>query len=245
MQLVPRAFLALDVLCWLISVPLFSRLASAAGPPPGHSGDDQGDEGGDGATRTGRCGSDPGDTDELASVRATAADQCDCAGAGDHGRYVNCVAHVADAAVRSGSLRKACRDSVMRCAAKSVCGKKDSVTCCRTDARGNAKCSIKHSATECKAPHGGTACVGQVPSCCDACGAGGSCVGSTTTTTAPVETTTTTAPVETTTTTAPAETTTTTAPAETTTTTAPVATTTTTSTITTSTTTTQPPTTTT
>ena len=162
MQLVPRAFLALAVLFWLISVPLFSRLASAAGPPPGHSGDDQGDEGGDGATRTGRCGSDPGDTDELASVRATAADQCDCAGAGDHGRYVNCVAHVADAAVRSGSLRKACRDSVMRCAAKSVCGKKDSVTCCRTDARGNAKCSIKHSATECKAPHGGTACVGQV-----------------------------------------------------------------------------------
>src|SRR5438876_902450 len=167
------------------------RQGDRPAPPPGHSGDDQGDEGGDGATRTGRCGSDPGDTDELASVRATAADQCDCAGAGDHGRYVNCVAHVADAAVRSGSLRKACRDSVMRCATKSVCGKKDSVTCCLTDARGNAKCSIKHSAAECKAPHGGTACVGQVPSCCDACGAGGTCPppGSTTTSVPPTTTT--------------------------------------------------------
>src|SRR5439155_9289027 len=100
-------------------------------------------------------------------------------------------AQVADAAVQSGSLRQACRDSVMRCAAKSVCGKKDSVTCCRTDARGTAKCSIKHSAAECKAPHGGTACVGQVPSCCDACGAGGTCPppGSTTTSVPPTTTT--------------------------------------------------------
>src|SRR5437667_6698263 len=127
MQVVPRAFLALAVLFWLISVPLFGRLASAGGPPPGHSapagqggnGDDQGnegdnDEGGGGVTHAGSCGSDPGDADELASVRATAADQCDCAGARDHSRYVSCVAHVADAAVRSGSLPKACRDSVMR-----------------------------------------------------------------------------------------------------------------------------------
>ena len=175
MQVVTRAFLALAVFFLLILEPLFGRIAGAGGAPPGHSGppghggnrlmngnrgnsDNQGDdEGRGGVTSTGLCGSEPGDTDELASVRATAADQCDCAGARDHGRYVSCVAQVADAAVQSGSLRQACRDSVMRCAAKSVCGKKDSVTCCRTDARGNAKCSIKHSATECKAPRGGTA----------------------------------------------------------------------------------------
>src|SRR5207249_1033453 len=166
--------------------PLFGRIAGAGG-------DNQGDdEGGGAVTSRGPCGSDPADTDQLASVRATAADQCDCAGATDHGRYVSCVAHVADAAVRSGSLRKACRDSVMRCAAESVCGKRDSVTCCRTDARGEAKCSIKHSAAECKAPHGGMACVGQVPSCCDACGAGGTCPSPTSTTTSlpPLTTTT-------------------------------------------------------
>src|SRR5439155_743268 len=45
---------------------------------------------------------------------------------------------------------------------------------------------------ECKAPHGGMACVGQVPSCCDACGAGGTCPSPTSTTTSlpPLTTTT-------------------------------------------------------
>jgi hypothetical protein len=37
------------------------------------------------------------------------------------------------------------------------------------------KCSTKSSADRCKAPKGGSSCVGELASCCDAC-AGGSCV---------------------------------------------------------------------
>src|SRR2546426_9299645 len=93
MQVVTRAFLALAVFFLLILEPLFGRIAGAGGAPPGHSGppghggnrlmngnrgngDNQGDdEGGGAVTSRGPCGSEPGDTDELASVRATAADQ--------------------------------------------------------------------------------------------------------------------------------------------------------------------------
>src|SRR5207237_34552 len=84
-------------------------------------------------------------------------------------------------------------------------------------------CSIKRSADACKPPPGGTACVGSVPSCCDACSAGGCGPSGSTTTTAPPATTTTTAvpATTTTTTTAPTATTTTTPPATTTTTTTP------------------------
>src|SRR5207249_8048869 len=133
--------------------------------------DDEGDD--EGGGRGGRCGSDPNDADQLASVRATAAAQCDCASASGHGSYVSCVRDAVDAAVGSGSLRAACRDDVTKCASKSTCGREGSVTCCRTDKHGKTKCDIKHRADDCKAPHGGTACVGQVSSCCDACGADG------------------------------------------------------------------------
>src|SRR5712691_4614241 len=109
-----RGFLVLAVLFSLTSAP-FSRLAGAQNPPPG------------------RCGSQPGDADQVASVRATAAEQCDCASATDHGRYENCVHRVANAAVRAGSLRHECRDSVVRCAERSTCGRKHAVTCCRTN----------------------------------------------------------------------------------------------------------------
>src|SRR4029453_10168943 len=69
-------------------------------------------------------------------------------------------------------------------------------TCCRTDKKGKTKCSIKHDANDCKAPKGGSACVGQVSSCCDACGDSGQC--SATTTTIPASTTTTSTSVTTT-----------------------------------------------
>src|SRR6266566_2562706 len=241
MQVVTRAFLALAVFFLLILEPLFGRIAGAGGAPPGHSGppghggnrlmngnrgngDNQGDdEGGGAVTSRGPCGSEPGDTDELASVRATAADQCDCEGARSHGRYVSCVAHVADASVQSGSLRQPCRDAAVQCAAKSVCGRTGFVTCCRTHASGTASCSIRHSAAGCEAPPGGMACVGQVPSCCDACGAGGTCPSPTSTTTSlpPLTTTTVTTSTTMASSTTSSSTTTSTAAATTTTTTAP------------------------
>lgn len=146
----------------------------------------------------------------VAAARAAASSECDCATATNHGRYVSCVAQVATELVDSGDLPGECKGEVVRCAAKSTCGKPGAVTCCRIDRKGKVKCSIKKTAEKCLPPRDGGACIGASDSCCDACV--NSCGGTTTTTTG-APTTTTQAP-GTTTTVAP--TTTTAAPTTTT-----------------------------
>ena len=133
------------------------------------------------------------DKSDIANARATVAANCDCAGAASRGDYVRCAVATADATLQNPG----CRGAVKRCAAKSTCGRPGFVTCCRTDRVGRKKCRVKRDVEHCKAPRGGTACVGSVPSCCDACTAVG-CAPVTTTTTTP--TTTTTTPTTTTTT---------------------------------------------
>lgn len=120
-----------------------------------------------------RNGADAGD---IATARAAVATNCSCAGA-SHGVYVSCAAQQAKATL----VNHDCLGQVTRCAARSTCGRPGFVTCCRTNSKGVTKCSIKNSATVCKAPHGGSACTGTLSSCCDACQNGG-CVGTTTTT---------------------------------------------------------------
>ena len=209
-----RGFVVLSVLLWLIA-PLPGMLVPGAGGGTPALADNSGDDD-EGGPPGGLC-NQPGDADQVAAVRALAAEQCDCGSASNHGKYVSCVARVVDAAVKDGSLRPECSDAVVHCAAVSTCGRRGFVTCCRADAHGHTSCTVKHGDKACKAPHGGTACVGSVSSCCDACGASGTCPppgGTTTTTAAPPATTTTstTAPAGTTTTTAPVATTTTTVP---------------------------------
>src|SRR5258706_3256908 len=118
----------------------------------------------------------------VASTRAAADLQCPCTTTGGHGPYIQCVARIAKEAAQSGRLPKQCRTAVVACAKKSTCGRSGFVTCCRTTAAGRTKCSVKSSDAKCRAPKGGSVCIGAVPSCCDSCGAG-SCVGATTTTT--------------------------------------------------------------
>ncbi|GEM_PF-802002 len=131
----------------------------------------------------------------VAAVRAAAEARCPCAAATNHGQYVKCVAGVAKAAVAGGELPKSCKGAVVACAARSTCGKPaGSVTCCRTNAKGVTRCAIKASASKCKAPKGGGACVGTAPSCCEACSQGSCPLPTTTTTTVPGSTTTTTMP---------------------------------------------------
>ena len=120
------------------------------------------------------------DSAAVMAVRAMADAQC-CATATSHREYLKCVAGVVKSSVTSGSLPKQCKRSVMTCAVKSTCGRSGFVSCCRSDAQGATKCSIKPSAAKCTAPKGGAACVGSAPSCCDACAAG-SCPLTTTTT---------------------------------------------------------------
>src|SRR5438552_10905694 len=128
------------------------------------------------------------DSEAVANARVAAEAACNqlgmgCATAPTHGQYVSCVAHQASAAVKARTLPKECKGAVKKCAAKSTCRKSGSVTCCRTTATGVQTCRVKRSAAACKAPKGSSACAGDMPSCCDACG-GTTCPTVTTTTTA-------------------------------------------------------------
>src|SRR5437773_5455136 len=225
---VARALLVVAVLFWLFASPPPTGVVGAEGgtadqPDDNGPGADAGDNG------NGSCGRQPGDADQVAAVRALADENCDCGSATNHGKYVGCVARVAQAAVRDGSLREQCKDDVVHCADQSTCGRPRSLTCCRTDAHGHAKCSIKPRDAACRAPKGGSACVGTAASCCDACSSGTCAPPETTTTTlAQPPTTTTTAEATTTTAAQPTTSTTTTTSAPTTTTLGPTSTTTTT-----------------
>lgn len=133
-----------------------------------------------------------------------AVTECSCEGAANHGDYVSCVA-------KAAGVSEECRGPVVRCAARSTCGKEGAVVClrpkfgpcdrstgtCRKDPSTactspqdcvSMKCSIKRSAERCT-DHGGTVLAGAT-NCCAPCG-----VVPTTSTTTPVTTTTsTTAP---------------------------------------------------
>src|SRR5689334_5468968 len=127
---------------------------------------------------------DPDQTD-IVTVRATVEGTCGCLAATSHGAYVHCVAHAAKGLLHN----RKCLGAVVRCAARSTCGRTGFVTCCRTSASGKTSCSIKHG--HCKAPKHGSACVGTASSCCDACGGGGCASPSTTTLTVTTTTSTT------------------------------------------------------
>jgi hypothetical protein len=113
------------------------------------------------------------DAQAAAAIEAAVEAHCNCFGATNHGAFVRCATRVAKDAVKAGTLPKQCKGAVKHCAARSTCGKPGFVTCCRTTAKGTTTCSTKSSAAVCKPSRKGTACVGQRPSCCDACASGG------------------------------------------------------------------------
>jgi hypothetical protein len=148
---------------------------------------------------------------ERCAAEAAIAAACPCDSAENHGDYVSCVADAVE-----GLVSEECRGAVVRCAARSTCGKEGAVACLKPKRSGcdrntgtcrknpavscessrdcvvGTKCSIKRSAEKCT-DHGGV--VSGSDSCCAEC-----VPGATTTTTAPAATTTTaTVPVTTTT----------------------------------------------
>src|SRR5438552_292234 len=129
------------------------------------------------------CGDQATDAQAVADTRAAAASECDCAAAASHASYVACVVRVANTAARGGTLRPQCRTAVVRCAARSTCGRPGDVTCCGTRADGGKRCSVRSGGQPCSAPPGGSACAGTASSCCDACAAASCAAPATTTTT--------------------------------------------------------------
>jgi len=144
---------------------------------------------------------------ERCAAEAAIAAQCAC-DAGTHGAYVSCVAGASQ-----GLVSDECQGAVVRCAARSTCGKDGAVACLRPkfgpcdkstgtcrkgptvscqssrDCMTGAKCSIKRSAERCTA---GGGMVSGSTSCCAACGPTTTTVATTSTTTVMVSTTTTT-----------------------------------------------------
>jgi phosphatidylinositol-3-phosphatase len=123
------------------------------------------------------------DAAAFAATRSAIAATCSCTGAASHREYSQCAARVIRSRVQAGGLSRICASMARRCAARSVCGRADAVTCCRINSRGHKRCTIKRDATRCTAPSKGTACVGRAESCCDACADSGCTTSSTTTTT--------------------------------------------------------------
>jgi hypothetical protein len=109
------------------------------------------------------------DAAAIAAARVDVAANCDCAGAPSHGGYVRCASSVLEGRIDNGQLNASCEPLILRCASRSACGKPGAVACCQTTARGTTSCHIKRDAGRCRAPRGGTACVGSFSSCCDAC----------------------------------------------------------------------------
>jgi hypothetical protein len=109
------------------------------------------------------------DAADVATARVAIAAACDCDGAPSPAVYKRCAKTTArDALANDGCLRP-----VVRCAAKSTCGRPGAAVCCRTTAAGVTKGSVVRSEAQCRAPRGGSACVGAAASICDACDADG------------------------------------------------------------------------
>jgi len=127
-----------------------------------------------GAPARAACDS-PADLLAVANTRNLAEQQCTCELAVNHGDYVRCVARVANGEVQHQRLDRFCRRPVVKCAAKSTCGRPPGqFPCCRTDRFGTTRCKVRLP-DQCRAGLAGTACQSLTKaSCCDAC-IGASC----------------------------------------------------------------------
>jgi hypothetical protein len=118
--------------------------------------------------------------------------ECPCSVARNHGQYVKCVGRIIRQLTSEHPEFKTCRGKLVRCAARSTCGKEGFVTCtkvevgtcdtvtgfctdegltdvpCATNEECvlSSRCSTKRSAEICEARGG---FVGDSPTCCSNC----------------------------------------------------------------------------
>src|SRR5262249_50868678 len=125
-------------------------------------------------------------------ARVSMQQTCGCMRAGQpHRAYMTCVKKALKAA-ELPELTRPCRNVVVRCESKSICGDPNAVVCCKTKKSGKVVASMRKSKTKCR---NGTACGASLGlySPFDACGTNGACaaqetpptVAATTTTTIP------------------------------------------------------------
>jgi hypothetical protein len=118
-------------------------------------------------------------TEDLAAVAATRTlinQRCPCANAISDGLYKKCALTVANDEITALRLPRECRRVVVKCAAKSTCGRPIGYhPCCRTNRLGKTRCKITIP-EKCQSGPGGSHCVSfDKQSCCDACKGNGVC----------------------------------------------------------------------
>jgi len=87
------------------------------------------------------------------SAEAAITEACPCSGPvgtaptswGNHGQYVRCVAHATKDAARAAGLKRRCLNTVVRCGARSTCGRLNDVVACRQSSAGT--CGVNGSCT--------------------------------------------------------------------------------------------------
>src|SRR2546427_10333954 len=164
-------------------------------PGAGHQGGTPGNGHGPGSRGPAACEA------ARCMVQSAVDESCPCDAAANHGSYLKCVARALGQLAAQAAVPHPCVGRIMRCAARSTCGKPGAVTCqtaestcdapngtctnapsvsCTADSDCGTECSIASSADSCQTA-GGT--VGTGTTCCAVC---------TTTTTSATTTTTTT-----------------------------------------------------
>jgi len=104
-----------------------------------------------GSTATAGC-NDP----DFKTVRDRVLSECTCDK--NHGQYVSCVTGKVRDAIHSGELDENCFGKVMRCAARSTCGKRSTFVTCLTCVPGTC-------GTDGKCDDGATSCGTGLPPC--------------------------------------------------------------------------------
>ena len=118
-------------------------------------------------------------TEDLAAVAATrqrVAEGCPCATATSDGQYKKCALTIANTDVTLNRLPQKCRKVVVKCAARSICGRPQGYEpCCRWNRLGKPRCKMLPPGL-CKSGPGGSHCSSMhKESCCDACETPGVC----------------------------------------------------------------------
>src|SRR5215475_4698228 len=85
-------------------------------------------------------------------ARVSIQQTCECMKAGQpHRAYMTCVKKaLKEAQLPELTLKRPCRNIVLRCESKSICGEPDAVVCCRAKKSGQVVASIRKSAARCK-----------------------------------------------------------------------------------------------
>src|SRR5262249_33141785 len=127
-------------------------------------------------------------------TRLTLEERCGCMQPGQsHRAYMKCVRKVLDTTTEPDMLiDRPCRNAVVRCESKSICGQPDAVVCCKLRNLGTVVASMRKPARQCKKGVACGAALGRY-STFDACNPTGGCAAgiaatsttSTTTTTLP------------------------------------------------------------